>query len=85
MLSDVSFAVDMGNTQKKHRVFHINMLRKWNERSEVAMFGQVIEPDLDGDSDKNIDVEPVAPHPGPTEVELPTHLDDYKIADLEEL
>ena len=30
-ISDVLYEVDMIGTHKRHRVFHINMLKRWNE------------------------------------------------------
>jgi len=48
-VSDVLYEIDMIGTRKRHRVFHINMLKRWNEVKSLLCFeeGNVDEEILD--------------------------------------
>eukprot|EP00731_Ephydatia_muelleri_P035196 Em0104g2a len=34
-VSDVTYQVDMSNKRKRHRVFHVNMLRQWHDQQPI--------------------------------------------------
>ncbi|XP_063955624.1 uncharacterized protein LOC135154209 [Lytechinus pictus] len=71
-ISDVNYAVEMGDKRKKHRVFHVNMLRPWRDRQDLVLFADIV--DSEEDEDLETFVEPLTYDPNPSEVEIPDHL-----------
>lgn len=44
-LSPVTYEVDMFDKHKRKRVFHVNMLRKWNTPTQLSMWTDEGDPD----------------------------------------
>ncbi|XP_072182290.1 uncharacterized protein [Diadema setosum] len=80
-VSDVDYVVEVGE-RKRHQVFHINMLKKWNARQGVVMYTQprIVEEETDPSI-------PVAPLISPgadseSEVEISNRLSEEQANDV---
>ncbi len=44
LVGKVTYEVDMHDRRKRKRVFHVNMLKKWETPTDVAMFNDEVDP-----------------------------------------